>query len=46
MEVNMKAICEGQKNRADVVHESLEQYRAAFILSSRRIDVLKTVYEF
>jgi len=39
----MKAICEGRKTRTEVVHETLEQYRAVYIRSQQRIDVLKRV---
>ncbi|KAH0542900.1 hypothetical protein FGG08_002760 [Glutinoglossum americanum] len=41
MELKMKAICEGRKTRSDVVEESLGQYREVFIITSRRIDILK-----
>ena len=33
MELQMKAICEGRKNRTAVVHESVEMYREVFIKS-------------
>ena len=43
MELKMKAICEGRKTKSDVVEESLGQYREVFIITSRRINVLKAV---
>jgi len=39
----MKAICEGRSTRADVVHQSLEQYREVFIRTNQQIGVLKDV---
>ncbi|KAI9774418.1 MAG: DNA topoisomerase [Geoglossum simile] len=41
MELKMKAICEGRKTKSGVVEESLGQYREVFIITSRRINVLK-----
>lgn len=43
MELKMKAICEGRKTKAEVVHETIEQYREVYIRSQRRMDVLKMV---
>lgn len=39
----MKAICEGRKTRAEVVQETIDQYRAVYILSQRRMNALHTV---
>ncbi|KPI41916.1 DNA topoisomerase 3 [Cyphellophora attinorum] len=41
MELKMKAICDGGKTKTEVVQESIEQYREVFVLTQRRIDVLK-----
>ncbi|KAK3079065.1 hypothetical protein LTS18_005839 [Coniosporium uncinatum] len=41
MELQMKAICEGRSTKADVVHQSLEQYREVFIRTNQQIGVLK-----
>jgi len=43
MELQMKAICEGRSTKADVVHQSLEQYREVFIRTNQQIGVLKDV---
>ncbi len=43
MEVQMKAICEGQTTRNDVVQQNLEQYRAVFNRTTQQINVLKAV---
>jgi hypothetical protein len=43
MELKMKAICEGRKTKSGVVEESLGQYREVFIITTRRINVLKAV---
>jgi len=39
----MKAICEGRKTRQEVVHETIEQYRAVYLRSQQRLDVLQRV---
>lgn len=39
----MKAICEGRKTKAEVVHETIEQYREVYLLSQRRLDALRSV---
>lgn len=39
----MKAICEGRKTKAEVVHETIEQYREVYILTQRRLDMLRAV---
>lgn len=41
MEAAMKDICEGRRDRSEVVHTVLEQYREVYVLVSRRVDVLK-----
>lgn len=41
MEIKMKAICEGQLSRTQVVDESLNQYRSVFIKTQREVDALK-----
>ncbi|KAJ8065608.1 hypothetical protein OCU04_006284 [Sclerotinia nivalis] len=41
MELKMKAICEGQKTRGDVVRESLTQYQRVFLDCTERLAVLK-----
>ncbi|SLM39842.1 dna topoisomerase iii [Lasallia pustulata] len=41
MELKMKEICAGRKSRNDFVHETLEQYREAFIKTQQQMDVLK-----
>ena len=41
IELKMKAICEGRKSRAEVVHESVEQYQQVFGLTQRHISILK-----
>ncbi|KAL7274902.1 DNA topoisomerase [Rhizina undulata] len=41
MEQKMKAICDGEANRGDVVYESLEKYRIMFMRAGQRLDVLK-----
>ena len=43
MELKMKEICAGTKSRNDFVHETLEQYREAFVKTQQQIDVLKAV---
>lgn len=41
MELRMKAICEGQKTKLQVVQESIDQYRHVYILSQQRLGELK-----
>lgn len=41
MELRMRDICAGTKSRSEVVHESLEMYRALFVQTQLQIDVLK-----
>lgn len=41
MELQMKAICDGRKEKADMVYESLHAYRDVFIRTQRDINVLK-----
>lgn len=41
MELKMKAICEGRTSRAQVVQESLDQYRDVFVRTQRDITKLK-----
>lgn len=41
MELKMKAICEGRKSKAEVVHETIEQYRTVYIQTQRRLDTLR-----
>lgn len=43
MELKMKAICEGRKTRAEVVAETVEQYREVYIRTQQRIDLLQAV---
>lgn len=39
----MKAICDGQSTRVQVVQESLEMYREVYVRTVNRMDVLKRV---
>ena len=39
----MKAICDGNSTRVQVVHESLEMYRDVYVRTTQRMDVLKSV---
>lgn len=41
IELKIKAICEGLKTKAEVVHESIEEYREVFCRTQRNIGVLK-----
>ncbi|PSS22396.1 hypothetical protein M430DRAFT_49524 [Amorphotheca resinae ATCC 22711] len=41
MELRMKAICEGRATRAEVMRESLRQYRDVFMQSKERVHLLK-----
>jgi DNA topoisomerase-3 len=43
MELQMKAICEGQRTRNEVVQQSLEQYRFAYAKTKDQMGVLKAV---
>ena len=43
MELQVKGICDGLKQRHEVVHECLERYREVYIRTSQHIDVLKAV---
>lgn len=43
MELQMKAICEGQRTKNDVVQQSLEQYRLVFMRTKEGMGVLKAV---
>ena len=43
MEIKMKEICAGRKSRNDMVHETLEQYREAFVRTQQQVEVLKAV---
>ncbi|KAF2101899.1 DNA topoisomerase 3-beta [Rhizodiscina lignyota] len=44
MEDHMRAICEGRMTKADVVHQSLEQYREVFVITTQQMDVLKAAF--
>ncbi|KAK5132614.1 hypothetical protein LTR08_008813 [Meristemomyces frigidus] len=41
MELKMKAICEGRKTKADVVQETIEQYRGVYVQTQQRLDSLR-----
>lgn len=41
----MKAICEGRKTRAEVVEETVEQYRAVYVRTQQRLEMLRAVSE-
>ena len=41
MELNMKAICEGRKTKREVVDETVEQYRAVYLRTQQRLNVLR-----
>ncbi|KAF2172435.1 hypothetical protein M409DRAFT_17668 [Zasmidium cellare ATCC 36951] len=43
MELKMKAICEGRKTRAEVVAETVEQYRAVYVRTQQRLGMLRAV---
>ena len=43
MELQMRAICEGQRTKHDVVQQSLEQYRAVYLRTKENLGVLKAV---
>ena len=39
----MRAICEGQRTKHDVVQQSLEQYRAVYLRTKENLGILKAV---
>ncbi|KAF2664070.1 prokaryotic type I DNA topoisomerase [Microthyrium microscopicum] len=41
MELQMKAICDGQRTRNDVVQENIERYRAVYMRTKDQMSVLK-----
>jgi DNA topoisomerase-3 len=43
LELRMKAICEGRAARADVLRESLRQYKEVFMESKEKLGMLKSV---
>jgi DNA topoisomerase-3 len=43
MELKMKAVCEGRKTRQEVIEETVEQYRAVYVRTQQRLDVLRAV---
>jgi hypothetical protein len=43
MELHMKAICDGQRSKEDVVEQSLEQYRAVYIRTKDQMNVIIAV---
>ena len=43
MELKMKAICEGRKNKLEVVQESLDQYRDVYLRVQQKLPVLHAV---
>lgn len=43
MEIKLKEICAGARNKNEVIHETLEQYREVFVRTSQQIEVLKAV---
>ena len=43
MELQMRAICDGQRTKADVVQQSVDQYRAVYLRTKDQIGVLKAV---
>jgi DNA topoisomerase-3 len=43
MELQMKAICDGQRSKEDVVQQSLEQYRAVYIRTKEQMNVIIAV---
>jgi DNA topoisomerase-3 len=43
MELHMKAICNGQRTREDVVRQNIEQYQAVYQRTQSQIGVLTTV---
>lgn len=45
MEIKMKEICAGTRTRNDVVHETLEHYRATFLRSQQQVALLKAAVQ-
>ncbi|KAK1065262.1 DNA topoisomerase [Friedmanniomyces endolithicus] len=45
MELKMKAICEGRKTKAEVVHETIEQYRDVYVRTQQRLDTLRAAVQ-
>ena len=43
MELKMKAICEGRKDRQEVIDETIEQYRGVYLRVQQRLNVLQAV---
>jgi DNA topoisomerase III len=43
MELQMRAICEGQRSKQDVVQQSLDQYRGVYQRTKENLGVLKAV---
>jgi DNA topoisomerase III len=43
LELRLKAICEGRISRAEVMRESLQQYKSVFMESKERVELLKAV---
>lgn len=43
MELRMKAICEGRKNKREVIQESLDQYRDVYLRVQQQLPVLHAV---
>ena len=43
LELRLKAICEGRISRAEVMQESLRQYKSVFMESKERVELLKAV---
>lgn len=39
----MKAICEGRKNKSEVIQESLDQYRDVYLRVQQQLPVLHAV---
>ena len=43
MELKMKETCAGRKSRNDMVHETLERYRDAFVRAQQQVELIKAV---
>lgn len=43
LELRLKAICEGRISRAEVMRESVRQYKSVFLESQERVELLKAV---
>ena len=43
MELQMKEVCAGTRNRSDFVQETLEQYREVFMKTQQQVETLKAV---